>query len=146
MYTYISKSEIETIELGKTVGKKLFSGAVLALDAPLASGKTYFTKGIALGLGITQDITSPTFTIINEYDGGRLYLYHVDAYRLSSAEDFYNIGCDDMLFGEGVTIIEWASIVQETLPKDTIYVSIEVKDDGSRLFCFTGDLCKTLFL
>lgn len=137
--TYITKSENETIALGEKIGRSLNAGAVIALNAALASGKTYFTKGIARGLDITDEITSPTFTIVSEYSG-RLHLYHVDAYRLSGVDDFYDLGSDEMVYGNGVCVIEWADIVKEALPEKTIYIKITVLKDGSRLFEASSDV------
>lgn len=97
----------------------------------LAAGKTTLSKGIALGLGIDEEITSPTFTLVYEYDG-RLKLYHIDAYRLSSSEDFFDIGAEDMMYGKGVCIIEWSEKVLDMLPKDTIIINIETISPESR--------------
>ena len=130
---YITHSEAETIALGEKIAKTLKAGSVIALNADLASGKTYFTKGIALGLGVHEPVTSPTFTIVSEYQG-RLTLYHIDAYRLSASEDFYEIGGEEMLYGDGVCVIEWANIISDALPQDCIRISISVQEDGSRLF------------
>lgn len=131
----ITKTETETIELGCRLGEKLQPNSVIALNAPLASGKTYFTKGIATGLGVAEEVTSPTFTIVSEYTG-RLHLYHIDAYRLSTADDFYDIGAEDMLYGNGVCVIEWANIVEELLPKESLNINIAVQADNSRIFTF----------
>lgn len=109
----------------------LKSGDIIAMEGTLAAGKTTITKGIALGLGITEDITSPTFTIVSEYDG-RLHLYHIDVYRLDSAEDFVNIGSDEMLYGNGVSIIEWSEKIKEELPQSTITIALQVEKDNSR--------------
>ena len=134
-FSVITSSEEETIALGEKVGRQVPPNTVIALDAPLGSGKTYFTKGVALGLGVAEDITSPTFTIVSEYEG-RLHLYHIDAYRLSDADDIADLGADEMLFGGGVCVIEWASIVADALPKKTIFVTIAVNEDFSRTFTF----------
>lgn len=104
---FVTHSEEETVLLGKKLGEKLKKSDVVALDGTLAAGKTYFTKGIALGLKIQEEITSPTFTVISEYSG-RLPLYHMDIYRLAGEEDFLNIGAEDMLYGNGVCVIEWS--------------------------------------
>ena len=106
-------------------------GDVVALDGTLAAGKTYFTKGIALGLKIQEEITSPTFTVISEYSG-RLPLYHMDIYRLAGEEDFLNIGAEDMLYGNGVCVIEWSEKIREILPKNTISVKISINSNNSR--------------
>ncbi len=129
--TFVTKTAEETITLGKRIGEKLTPGSVLALEGTLAAGKTTITKGIAEALGITENITSPTFTLISEYEG-RLPLYHMDVYRLDSAEDFINLGTEDLLYGKGISIIEWSEKVRSELPKSTITVSLEIQQDGSR--------------
>lgn len=129
--TFVTKTAEETITLGKRIGEKLTPGAVLALEGTLAAGKTTITKGIAEALGITENITSPTFTLISEYEG-RLPLYHMDVYRLDSAEDFINLGTEDLLYGKGISIIEWSEKVRSELPKSTITVSLEIQQDGNR--------------
>lgn len=129
--------EAETVELGRKLGEKARANDVIALYAPLASGKTYFTKGIALGLGITENIISPTFTIVREYVG-RLNLFHIDAYRLSGCDDFLDLGGEEMLYAGGLCVIEWAEIVEEILPENTIRIKISVQPDGSRFFEFLG--------
>ena len=125
------KTEEDTINLGKKIGEKLKKGDVVALDGSLAAGKTYLTKGIAKGLGIQEDITSPTFTLISEYSG-RFNLYHMDVYRLEGVEDFLDLGTEEMLYGDGVCVIEWSKKVKQALPKNTIYIDIMVNDDNSR--------------
>ena len=128
---FVTHSEEETVLLGKKLGEKLKKGDVVALDGTLAAGKTYFTKGIALGLKIQEEITSPTFTVISEYSG-RLPLYHMDIYRLAGEEDFLNIGAEDMLYGNGVCVIEWSEKIREILPKNTISVKISINRNNSR--------------
>ena len=128
---FVTHSEEETALLGKKLGEKLKKGDVVALDGTLAAGKTYFTKGIALGLKIQEEITSPTFTVISEYSG-RLPLYHMDIYRLAGEEDFLNIGAEDMLYGNGVCVIEWSEKIREILPKNTISVKISINSNNSR--------------
>lgn len=128
---FVTHSEEETVLLGKKLGEKLKKSDVVALDGRLAAGKTYFTKGIALGLKIQEEITSPTFTVISEYSG-RLPLYHMDIYRLAGEEDFLNIGAEDMLYGNGVCVIEWSEKIREILPKNTISVKISINSNNSR--------------
>lgn len=128
---FITKTEEDTINLGKKIGKKLKKGDVIALDGSLAAGKTYLTKGIAQGLDIEEDITSPTFTLISEYSG-RLHLYHMDVYRIEGVEDFLDLGTEEMLYGDGVCVVEWSKKVKEALPKNTIYIGMTVNDDNSR--------------
>ena len=129
--TLITHSEEETIALGKKIGSKLKKGDVIALQGTLGAGKTTITKGIALALGIEDTITSPTFCLISEYEG-KMPLYHMDVYRLEGGEDFINLGVDDMLYGRGVCLIEWSEKIMEELPKKTIILRLEPKEDGSR--------------
>lgn len=135
--TLISKSIDETIEIGKEIGKKVEKGDIIALKGFLAAGKTTLTKGIALGLDIYEDVTSPTFTLISEYYG-RLPLYHFDVYRLDSVEDFLNLGSEEMLYGNGICVIEWSEKILEVFPENTIFISLETNDDDSRKISFTN--------
>ena len=138
------KTEEDTINFGKKIGEKLKKGDVVALDGSLAAGKTYLTKGIAKGLGIQEDITSPTFTLISEYSG-RFNLYHMDVYRLEGVEDFLDLGTEEMLYGDGVCVIEWSKKVKQVLPKNTIYIDIMVNDDNSRKIIINSkDFCEDL--
>ena len=120
-----SFSEKETYELGLTLGQKAKAGEVYCLLGDLGVGKTVFTKGFAKGLGIEEPISSPTFTIVQEYEEGRLPFYHFDVYRISDIEEMDEIGFDDYVYGEGVTFIEWANLIEDILPKDRIVVTIE---------------------
>ncbi|MBO4732669.1 MAG: tRNA (adenosine(37)-N6)-threonylcarbamoyltransferase complex ATPase subunit type 1 TsaE [Spirochaetaceae bacterium] len=130
--SFNTKTAEETIELGKKIGKFLKKGDCIALEGTLAAGKTTITKGIAEALGITENVSSPTFTIVSEYDGN-LHLYHIDAYRLDSAEDFLDLGAEEMLYGSGVCVIEWSEKVREVLPKKTITISLSAQKDDGRL-------------
>ena len=132
MLTFTTKSEEETIELGRKIGKLLKKGDIIAMQGTLAAGKTTITKGIAQALGITDTITSPTFCLISEYYGS-MPLYHFDVYRLDGTEDFINLGADDMLYGDGVSIIEWSEKIMDELPSRTIVLRLTPQDDGSRL-------------
>lgn len=132
MLTFITHSAEETISLGYKIGQKLKKGDIIAMQGTLAAGKTTITKGIAQALEITDTITSPTFCLISEYYG-KMPLYHMDVYRLDGAEDFVNLGTDDMLYGDGVSIIEWSEKIMSELPKKTIILKITPKDDGSRI-------------
>lgn len=132
MLTFITHSAEETISLGYKIGQKLKKGDIIAMQGTLAAGKTTITKGIAQALEITDTITSPTFCLISEYYG-KMPLYHMDVYRLEGAEDFVNLGTDDMLYGDGVSIIEWSEKIMSELPKKTIILKITPKDDGSRI-------------
>lgn len=122
---FLVKNVEETTELGFSIGRLLNSGDIVCLTGDLGTGKTHITKGIAKGLGIDDHITSPTFTIVNEYDSGRLKLYHFDVYRVSDPDEIYAIGFDDYIFSNGVSIIEWANYIEEILPSDYLHILIE---------------------
>lgn len=132
MLTFTTHSAEETILLGNKIGQKLKPGDIIAMQGTLAAGKTTITKGIAQALGINDTITSPTFCLISEYYG-KMPLYHMDVYRLDSIEDFVNLGTDDMLYGDGVSIIEWSEKIMSELPKRTIVLKITPQEDNSRL-------------
>ena len=129
--TFRTNAEQETIVLGYALGKTLGKGAVVSLRGSLGVGKTVFAKGVARSLGIREAIVSPTFTLIQEYEG-TLPLHHMDLYRIDGVEEFELIGGEEHLYGEGVTLIEWSEKIQELLPDETIYVTIALADDGSR--------------
>ena len=131
MITFFTHSAEETIALGYKIGKKLKKGDIIAMQGTLAAGKTTITKGIAQALEISEEITSPTFCLISEYSG-KMPLYHMDVYRLDGTEDFINLGVDDMLYGDGVCIIEWSEKIMDELPKNTIILRILPQDDNSR--------------
>ena len=131
MLEFITNNSDETIELGYKIGQKLKKGNILAMQGTLAAGKTTITKGIAKALEISDTITSPTFCLISEYYG-KMPLYHMDVYRLEGSEDFENLGTEDMLYGDGVCIIEWSEKIMDSLPKETIIINIQPQDDGSR--------------
>ena len=120
-----TNSAEETFALGKALGEKASPGQIYTLDGDLGTGKTVFTQGVAAGLGITEAISSPTFTIIQEYDTGRLPLYHFDVYRIGDLEEMEEIGYDDYFFGEGICLIEWADLIREILPEHVIRITIE---------------------
>ena len=122
----------DTVLLGRKIGARLKAGDVLALTGPLAAGKTTLTKGLAQALGVSETITSPTFCLVSEYEGGRLPLYHFDVYRLEGAEDFANIGAEELLYGSGVCVVEWSEKVRTELPSSTIFLTISIESDGSR--------------
>lgn len=127
MDTIISKSPEETTAHGAAVARTLAAGAVLALVGGLGAGKTHFVKGLAQGLGAApEEVTSPTFTLIHEYIGGRLPLFHLDLYRLETVEEALGLGFDDYLGSEGVLAIEWADKFPELLPKTTRWIYFEV--------------------
>lgn len=120
-----STSSQMTFEFAKKIGEKLKSGDVLCLDGDLGVGKTVFTKGVAAGLGIKDDVSSPTFTLIQEYYGGRLPLYHFDVYRIDGPWDMDDLGYEEYFYGEGVCLVEWGSMIKKLFPENTIYVRIE---------------------
>ncbi len=129
------KNEKEAEELGMQLADRLAPGAVIALTGDLGAGKTTFTKAVARGLGITDMVTSPTFTIIQEYEGGRLPLYHFDVYRLEDAEELYELGYEEYFYGEGVCVIEWADRIEDFLPKDSIRIHIAYSaEENERIF------------
>ena len=121
---YLSHNEIETEALGARLAAALSPGAVVAYQGGLGMGKTAFTRGLASGLGYSGRVTSPTFTIVNEYEGGRLPLVHFDLYRLADADALFDIGWEDYLDRGGVCAVEWSEQVADALPADTIYITI----------------------
>jgi tRNA threonylcarbamoyladenosine biosynthesis protein TsaE len=132
---FVSSSPGETIAFGKKIGQLLSPGSIVALQGKLGAGKTVLAKGIALALGITEEITSPTYTIISEYEGKNPF-YHIDAYRLSGDEEFRLLGAEDMLFGNGITVIEWPERLC-SLPKEIFRVEITIKENGKRIITYT---------
>lgn len=129
---FVTSSPEETVELGKKIGSLLKSGDVIAMQGTLAAGKTTITKGIAAALGVDDTITSPTFCLISEYQG-KMPLYHMDVYRLNGAEDFAELGTDEMIYGNGVSVIEWSEKIMTELPRRTILLKITPQEDGTRL-------------
>lgn len=128
---YLSRSEKETFDIGVEIGKRLQTGDVISLTGDLGAGKTHLTKGIAAGLGVDDYVTSPTFTIVNEYQG-RLPFYHFDVYRINDIQEMYEIGFDEYLFGNGVCIVEWGDMVDELLPESTTHIFMKNIDDTTR--------------
>lgn len=114
----------QTEKIGYEIGKNALPGEIYCLSGDLGVGKTVFTKGFAKGLGIDEHITSPTFTLINEYYG-RLPLYHFDVYRVADPEEMDYIGCDEYFFGEGVCLIEWAELISDIIPENAKWIKIE---------------------
>lgn len=121
-----------THQLGAALGRALRAGDGIALQGDLGAGKTNFVQGIARGLGITEDVNSPTFILANEYTSGRLLLYHIDAYRVESAQEAVGFGLEDYLNGDGVTIIEWAERVRAALPSDILWIELEYIAENER--------------
>ena len=131
-----TRSADETLRLGAALGLLLEAGDVVALSGPLGAGKTVLVKGLASGLGVEAEaVTSPTFTLVHQYRG-RLTLFHIDAYRLRGAQDMDALGADEILFGDGATVIEWADRVSGILPDERLDVQAEHVNDHSRTFIF----------
>ena len=135
---YITHSPEETETVGEALGKVLPAGTVIAYRGDLGAGKTAFTRGLARGLDISARVTSPTYTIVNEYLGGRLPLFHFDMYRLSSADDLFDIGWEDYLQRGGVCAVEWSENVQEAL-ENAVTVRIEKRSDETREITIEGN-------
>ena len=129
------KNEDDTRAFGLKLAEEAAPGTVYALIGDLGTGKTTLTKSIAEGLGIERHITSPTFTIVQEYREGRLPLFHFDVYRLRNAEDLFEIGADEYFYGRGVSVVEWADLVMEALPEDTKFIVIDyAEEENGRVY------------
>lgn len=128
---FTSASEKETKELGSRMAASVGKGTVISLRGSLGAGKTVFAKGFAEGLGITEAIVSPTFTLVQEYEG-RMKMYHLDLYRLSGEDEFESMGGEDFLYSDGVTLIEWSEKIEDMLPDDTVFISITINEDLTR--------------
>ncbi|WP_432662724.1 tRNA (adenosine(37)-N6)-threonylcarbamoyltransferase complex ATPase subunit type 1 TsaE [Wukongibacter baidiensis] len=136
MKKIICRNEQETKEIGYKLGKLLRSGDMVCLTGDLGAGKTTISKSIAKGLDVDEDVTSPTFTIINEYDG-RLPVYHFDVYRILDMEEMYDIGYEEYFYGNGVCLVEWASQIRELIPDEHLWVEIKYGEEiNSREFHF----------
>lgn len=120
-----TRSEESTREIGKKLGEMVKKGTVLTLNGDLGVGKTVFTQGFAKGLGIEEAVNSPTFTIVQIYEEGRMPLYHFDVYRIGDIEEMEEIGYEDYFYGEGICLIEWAELITEILPKQCVRITIE---------------------
>jgi len=129
------KNEEETIKFGTQLADKLTPGTVIALIGDLGTGKTALTKAIAAALGIDEIITSPTFNIVKEYDSGRLPLYHFDVYRIGDVDEMYELGYEEYFYGKGVSIVEWADLIEDIMPEDTLTINIEYGEkEGERIY------------
>lgn len=135
MIKIVTKTPQELSYLGERMAQLVQPGDFIALDGDLGAGKTLWTQGLAQGLHIEEDISSPTFTIIHEYESGRLPLYHMDVYRLKQPEELYDLGYEEYFYGEGVTVVEWAQIVAPLLPDAYLGIEILVVPEGREL-CF----------
>ena len=122
---YETQKPDETYELGRNMGLKAEPGMVFCLEGDLGVGKTVFTQGFARGLGVDEPVNSPTFTILQQYEDGRMPLYHFDVYRIADPEEMEEIGYEDCFYGDGVCLIEWPSLIREILPERTVWVTIE---------------------
>ncbi len=126
---YETKRPEETYELGRQLGEEAEPGTIYCLEGDLGVGKTVFTQGFAKGLGVHETVNSPTFTILQQYEDGRMPLYHFDVYRIGDVEEMEEIGYEDCFYGEGVCLIEWPSLIREILPTKAVWILIEKNVD-----------------
>ena len=131
LISIISRSLYDTIQAGSRLGRQLGPGSVVSLVGTLGSGKTTLVKGIGTSLGVTEEITSPTFTIISTYSG-RLHLHHIDLYRIGTPEELVDLGVEELLYGDGVSVIEWGERAESILPPTTLRMTIEIRKDLAR--------------
>ena len=134
---FITNSPVETEKVGEALGKVLKPGSILAYEGDLGAGKTAFTRGLARGLGAKEQVTSPTYTIVNEYLSGRMPLFHFDMYRLASSDDLWDIGWEDYLDRNGVCAVEWSENVEEAM-EDAMSVTIERLGESDRRISIEG--------
>ena len=134
-YKYTSKDEMDTLEIDQNIESEKFPNMVICLNGELGSGKTVFVKGFAQALGIEENVTSPTFNIVKEYDSGELPLYHMDVYRLEENKD--KIGIEEYFTKGGVTIIEWADTIEDMLPSERLDITFKFVDENTRVLVFT---------
>jgi len=134
--TFISNSPAETEAIGRQIAEEIGVGSVLALKGDLGSGKTLFVKGVVNGLGSSADVTSPTFTILHEYRGGRLPVYHFDLFRVENPQALARLGLDDYFFGDGLSVIEWADRFPEFVPEQARWIFFEIKSETDRAIRF----------
>lgn len=130
-YKYTSRNENDTMELAENIESEKFPGMIICLDGELGSGKTVFVKGFAKSLGITENITSPTFNIVKEYESGEMRLNHMDVYRIEDTDE--TIAFNDYFKGDGVTIIEWAELIEDKLPDERLEIKFKVIDENTRV-------------
>lgn len=135
---YISNSLRDTEKLGKIIASKLVGGEVIVLSGDLGAGKTTFTKGLCKALKISENITSPTFTLMNIYESGRLNLYHFDMYRIEDESEAVELGLNEYFYGKGVCVIEWAENIKNLLPKNYIKITISKLGEMERKFLIEG--------
>jgi len=134
-YKITSRCVEDTMELAENIESEKFPGMIICLDGELGSGKTLFVKGFAKSLGIEENITSPTFNIVKEYNSGELPLYHMDVYRLEDGDE--SIGFDDYFKNEGICIIEWAELIEDSLPEERLDIKFKVIDEDTRIIKLT---------
>ncbi len=147
-YKFTSRNEKDTLELAQNMESEKFPNMVICLEGELGSGKTVFVKGFAGALGIDENVTSPTFTLVKEYPNGELPLYHMDVYRLEGSSE--NVGFDEYFNKGGVTIIEWSDLIRDALPKERLDIKFKVIDENTRVLVFEPhgemyeDLCHSV--
>jgi tRNA threonylcarbamoyladenosine biosynthesis protein TsaE len=147
-YVFFTNDTNETVRIARRLSELLSKSDVVTLEGDLGAGKTTFTKGLASGLGIKRNVNSPTFTIIKEYKGGRLPLYHMDVYRLEDADE--DLGFDEYFHGDGITVVEWAHLIEDQLPCERLDIQILYVNDSTRKIMMTPygshyfDICKEL--
>ena len=129
----ITKSAAETRALGEKLAERLQPGDVLLLEGDLGAGKSELTRGIAKGLGVTETVTSPSFTILNVYESGRFQLYHFDWYRLESSEELYELGMDEYLGGDGIAVVEWPGRCPDAVPESAVRIRMTAAGENERL-------------
>lgn len=129
------KNEEDTKKTGIEIGRRVKAGTVIALSGDLGAGKTALTKAVAEGLGVKEVITSPTFNIVKQYETGRLPLYHFDVYRIGDVDEMYELGYEEFFFGSGVSIVEWADLIEDIIPEDAVRIEIEYGEkEGERIY------------
>ncbi len=131
--TFISNNPAETEAIARQIAKDLAAGSILALKGELGSGKTLFTQGLVAGLESDVSVTSPTFTIVHEYHGGRLPIYHFDFFRLENRESAIRLGLEDYFFSDGVSVIEWADRFPDLIPEEARWISFEIESERQRI-------------
>lgn len=135
--TLISTGEADTLDIGRRIGEHLDQGDIVTLHGPLGAGKTVLAKGIASALHVTEHIVSPSYTIMQEYEGTP-HLYHIDLYRIGDIEEFDMLGIEEFLYGTGVSVIEWSEIIDQVLPETRIAISIAIEQDQRRAITVHG--------
>jgi tRNA threonylcarbamoyladenosine biosynthesis protein TsaE len=131
--TFTSNSPVETKALGREFARNLARGDIVALSGELGAGKTQFVKGFVAGIGCNAEVTSPTFTLIHEYSGGRLPVYHFDFFRITNRHSAERLGLDDYFCGDGVSVVEWADKFPELIPKNAKWIRLAIKSDSERV-------------